>query len=175
MAKRPTPPTPQHEPEVQRAIVVRGPNIRDQDLLDEFCARMTEGQKISDICKDPIFPSQATVYRTMAVDENVARAITRARIIAQHAFIDQTLDMADGATPETVSVVTLQIRTRQWNASKIAPRIYGDNKNIDIHEDVTVTTTDTLDVSDLDDEELDVLERVLIKTKAVEDAKKGRP
>ena len=56
------------------------------------------------------------------------------------------------------------IQARKWVASKLAPRIFGDNEQLDVGHDVQVTRSDVLDVSDLDDEELDVLERVLAKT-----------
>src|SRR3984885_11190199 len=38
----------------------------------------------------------------------------------------QTVDMADAATPEDWQVVKLRIWARQWRASKLAPKVYGE-------------------------------------------------
>ena len=41
-------------------------------------------------------------------------------------FFDQCVRMADEATPEDWQVVKMRIWARQWRASKLAPKKYGD-------------------------------------------------
>ena len=89
-------------------------------------------------CRLPECPSDTAVYRKMAKDQEFAGIIARAREAQQHAIIDQTVDMADKATPENWQVVRLQIWARQWRAAKLAPKVYGEKT----HHDVTVATDD---------------------------------
>jgi len=42
-----------------------------------------------------------------------------------HAMIDDTIDLADSATPENWQVVLLRIWARQWRAGKLALRVFG--------------------------------------------------
>lgn len=77
------------------------------------------------------------VYQAMAKDEAFRNAIACAREAQQEAIIDQTIDIADSATPEDYNVMKLRIWARQWRASKLAPKKYGDkiiteNTNINI-------------------------------------------
>jgi hypothetical protein len=58
--------------------------------------------------------------------EEFRTTIARAREAQAVALIDGTLEMADAATPENWRVVRMQIWARQWFASKVAPRTYGD-------------------------------------------------
>ena len=138
------------------------------------------------------------LYRYLAKNENWMLQLSRARMFGQLCVADEIISIAyainttdtwapqeyytppgeNGAEPPApvaiarpklgVDKARIVIQARKWVASKLAPRIFGDNKNIDISHDVQVTTSNVLDVSDLDDEELDVLERVLRKTAATE-------
>jgi len=62
----------------------------------------------------------------MAADAEFKTFIARAREAQQHAMIDETVDMADQATPEDWQAVKLRIWARQWRAAKLAPRDYGE-------------------------------------------------
>ena len=96
-----------------------------------------------------------------AIEEGRARALLYWEKLA--------IAQAHGA-PGNAGIVSLALRNRSRSASG-----WVDKTAVELTGAVSVTTTtDTLDVSDLTDEELDVLERVLIKTKAVEDAKSSQ-
>jgi hypothetical protein len=43
-----------------------------------------------------------------------------------------SLEIADKATPENVSVARLQVDVRKWHAGKFAPKKYGDHISHDI-------------------------------------------
>ena len=70
-------------------------------------------------------PCDVEIYRRMAVDPEFFAAMARAREAQQHAEVEKMIKIADDATPETVHVATLRIRTRQWRAGQLAPRFYG--------------------------------------------------
>lgn len=77
-------------------------------------------------CAMPDGPAKTLVYQRMAQDETFRTAIARARVAQQDAIIDETVDMADAATPENWQVVRMQIWARQWRAGKLAPKVYGE-------------------------------------------------
>lgn len=67
----------------------------------------------------------------MATDETWRNEIARAREAQQEALIDETVDMADDATPEDWQVVKLRIWARQWRAGKLAPKKYGERASVE--------------------------------------------
>jgi hypothetical protein len=71
-------------------------------------------------------PSVSSVYVELARNEEFRNVIAPAREAQQDAEIEKTIDMADDATPEDWQVVKMRIWARQWRASKLAPKKYGD-------------------------------------------------
>lgn len=62
----------------------------------------------------------------MNSDASFAATIARAREAGQDALTAETIDIADDATEENVQSAKLRIWARQWYASKLAPKKYGD-------------------------------------------------
>ena len=163
-------------------------------VFEELCARVATGRLIAQVCADEDMPNRMTLYRYLAKNENWMLQLSRARMFGQLCVADEIISIAyainttdtwapqeyytppaeNGAEPPApvaiarpklgVDKARIMIQARKWVASKLAPRIFGDNEQLDVGHDVQVTRSDVLDVSDLDDEELDVLERVLAKT-----------
>lgn len=91
-----------------------------------LCQRIIGGMSVDKACALPDGPSKTLVYQRMARDEAFRTIIARARVAQQDAIIDDTVDMADAATPENWQVVRMQIWARQWRAGKLAPKVYGE-------------------------------------------------
>ena len=64
----------------------------------------------------------------MAKNHEFEQIITKARIAQQDAEIEKCVKMADEAKPEDWQVARLRIWARQWRASKLAPKKYGERK-----------------------------------------------
>ena len=101
-------------------------SLDDPDVVDELCRRLSSGDGMAAICREDGMPASTTVYARMAVDAEFRARIARAREAQQDAEADKCIDMADAATPEDWQVVKLRIWARQWRASKLAPKKYGD-------------------------------------------------
>ena len=84
------------------------------------------GMSMIKACAELDVPSLSAIYQKMARDEEFNTIIARAREIQQHTIMDGIVEMADAATPEDWQVVKMRIWTRQWHASKLVPRVYGD-------------------------------------------------
>lgn len=65
-----------------------------------------------------------------------ADALARARARGGRSLAEQTLEIADSASPQEAQVAKLRVDTRRWLASKQAPDEYGDKQqplvNIDL-------------------------------------------
>ena len=63
-------------------------------------------------------------------------ALARARTRGGQSLAEQTLEIADTATPQEAQIAKLRVDTRRWLASKMAPDEYGDKQqplvNIDL-------------------------------------------
>jgi hypothetical protein len=106
-------------------------SLDDPAVVDELCARLSEGRAMYEACSGDDMPDDATVYRRMARDADFAATIARAREAQQDAEADKILKLADEATAENWQVKKLQIWARQWRMAKLAPKRFGDKLELD--------------------------------------------
>lgn len=100
------------------------------DWLEPLCERIASGEGINEITADDDMPSERTVYYWQAKNPSVCSRIARAREAQQDYEADNIIKMADAATAEDWQVVKLRIWARQWRASKLAPKKYGDKLDV---------------------------------------------
>ena len=98
---------------------------RTEALADALCNDIASGMSIKASCEHCGIP-RYEFYAWQLHDEKFATRITHARAKQQDALVDDMREIADSATPEDWQVKRLQIWQRQWEASKLAPRKYGD-------------------------------------------------
>lgn len=96
------------------------------ELVERICGEIASGRAVSDVSREDWCPAEKSIYRQMAADKNFADAINRARAAQQEREVEECVRMADMATTEDWQVVKLRIWARQWRASKLAPKKYGD-------------------------------------------------
>ncbi|WP_159992642.1 hypothetical protein [Roseomonas sp. 18066] len=101
------------------------PSPDDAEAVARLCDLIISGMSMGQACARNDCPSKTAVYARMAADDAFRTTIARAREAQQHAMIDDTIDLADGATPDNWQVVKLRIWARQWRAAKLAPKVYG--------------------------------------------------
>lgn len=97
-----------------------------EEITESLCDRIAGGEGISELAGTDGFPSEPTIYRKMAADDVFAAKIAKARAAQQHYEMDQCVVIADEARVDDWQVAKLRIWARQWRASKLAPRVYGD-------------------------------------------------
>jgi len=136
-------------------------NEERKELANQVIDLMTEGHSTRTACKMVGLP-MGTFLRWCDNDAALADQYTRARAILIEHMAEDTLDIADEAVGTTdngstdsgaVAKQRLQVDTRKWLLSKLAPKKYGDK----ITQEVTGANGGpilTKDVSDLSDEAL---------------------
>ena len=140
------------------------PSIYSQDLTDRICIRLSLGESVRSICKDPAMPSQALIYQWLYRHPNFLEQYTRAREEQAETHADQIVDIAD-ETPALLEVrdkdgnlvdIKLdsayiawqkqRIDSRKWNASKQRPKKYGDRVTHSGDDDSPVVIEHNLNV-----------------------------
>jgi hypothetical protein len=102
------------------------PSVNDPAAVQRLCDSLATGMSVRVACDQPDVPSRTDVYIRIAKDDEFRTIIARAREAQAGALIDGTLELSDTATAENWQVVRMQIWARQWYASKVAARTYGD-------------------------------------------------
>jgi hypothetical protein len=142
-----------------------------REIADTICTRMSEGESLRAICRDPGMPSEGTVrgWAVRDVDDFGERYRAARQLLLEY-WADQILDIADDEESDPRS---RQIRTgvRQWLMSKLAPRRYGDKVQIGGDPDSPLQVMHRqVSLSELTDVQLNALENfatsLLVDTKA---------
>jgi hypothetical protein len=108
--------------------VLGRPNVYNEQVADEICAKLESGQSLFSICKNPNRPSESTVRHWALEDRGGFSAkYTRARDLGLDAIADKMLEIARSAvSPEDVPRARLEFDAVRWYLSKLAPKRYGD-------------------------------------------------
>ena len=102
------------------------PSVFTQELADEICLRLADGQSLREICKAEDMPSRRTVHRWLFKDKAFCHQYTQARESQADRIIEDLLHIADTTTPEMVNVAKLRLDARKFYITKVAPKRFGD-------------------------------------------------
>ena len=144
------------------------PSLFSDELAEEICNRLANGESLVKICELDGMPHRSTVVRWLESKPEFAARCDRARREQGDFLFDEMArieaDVEAGRLPPDVARVV--ISSKQWRASKLAPKKYGDKSTVESTTTVTVQYTRKLDISTLSDEQLDALEGALRATVA---------
>ena len=101
-------------------------NLYTPALTDAICKRISEGESLRAICRDPDMPSEGTVRGWAREDRDGFGSRYRlARELQLDHWADLIIDIADepDRDPRDRQV---RIEARKWVMSKLGPRRYGD-------------------------------------------------
>ena len=101
-------------------------NLYTPALADTICRRISEGESLRAICRDPEIPSEGTVRGWAREDrEGFGLRYRLARELQLDHWADLIIDIADEENRDPRDR-QIRIETRKWIMSKLAPRRYGD-------------------------------------------------
>lgn len=96
---------------------------------------ISQGKTVDSVIK-ALDISISGFYKWIDKDTKRGELLMRARTRGGQSLAEQTLDIADSASPQEAQVAKLRVDTRRWLASKMAPDEYGDKQqplvNIDL-------------------------------------------
>jgi hypothetical protein len=104
------------------------PSSYNEATAEAICSRLAEGESLRKICSDAGMPNMTTVFRWLGDEKNDAfrKQYTCARETGMEAMAEDILRIADSADGESYNYSRLQVDTRKWLMSKMAPKKYGD-------------------------------------------------
>lgn len=115
-----------------------------EDLADEICERIADGESLRTICRDEHMPVKTSVFRWLAANEDFAKRYARAREEQADTIFDECLDIVDDSAndwierrnksgdvvqvlnEEAIARSRLRLDARKWMAGKLRPKKYGD-------------------------------------------------
>jgi len=139
-----TPTAPESRPRLRGALVKFNETVADQ-----ICGRMSEGETLRQICRDPAMPARSTVYRWLSKNPRFSDQYALAREALVEAWADEIIDIADDGTTDYITKTgrngaeyeavdqehiqrsRLRVDTRRWLLSKLNPGQYGDHMEVE--------------------------------------------
>jgi hypothetical protein len=167
-------------------VSIGRPSSFSEQIADEICSRLIEGESLRSICLDERLPSAGTVCRWLADDRYATfrEQYARARDIQLDVLADEIIHIAN--TQEIGEIITekptgteikradmiehrrLKIDARKWYAGKLAPKKYGDRQHVE-HTGAEGGPIQTIDLSKMSTADLETLERIVSSAKPAAD------
>jgi len=126
------------KPQAPRRRVQKGPRSKTPDrkgrvthirygqgVAKRICERLAKGEPWSTICNTDDLPCYASLYDWSERHPEFAEAVARARQQGADYCADRALEVAEGATKETLQQDRLLVSTLMRRAALIAPRAWG--------------------------------------------------
>jgi hypothetical protein len=100
------------------------PTLKTPELCAEICRRISEGETMQAILKDPGMPAWTTVHDWRHADESFRQALARAREQQAEVWAEEMLSISDDELPthEAIGRARLRMQSRQWLAGKYNPQ-----------------------------------------------------
>ena len=122
------------------------PSRFSDEIADEICRRISLGESLISVTRDPAMPSERSVYDWLASRPQFSQKYTRAREAQAEHWADQMIEMTDSLLPRDgrvadhaeVQAMRLAVDTRKWLLSKLLPKKYGDRVGLEASGSVTV-------------------------------------
>lgn len=120
------------------------PTVMTPETCELICERLSNGETLSAICRDPKMPGRSTVTYYRAENSVFAERYTRARLAQMDTWADQTVEIADDGTTDYITRTgrngveyeavdqehiqrsRLRVDTRLRIMAVVAPHTYGE-------------------------------------------------
>jgi hypothetical protein len=140
------------------------PSLATTELKENICDRISTGESLRAICRGSDMPDFSTIWRWLDSDPLFASKYARAREVQAEVMDGLILKEAEDCTPENAASARVKIDAYKWRASKLAPKVFGDFRQVQHSGELVVETRQTLNLHDLDDdareEARDLIERM---------------
>lgn len=109
-----------------------------QEVRDAICEQLADGKSLREICRQDDMPSRSTVLRLAQEDVDFDAKCARARILQAESIADDLAEIEDRTLSGELDPAAARVvlASKQWRASKLAPKKYGDK--LDLTGDLSV-------------------------------------
>lgn len=102
------------------------PSIYSDELVEEICDRIANGESVRTICLDEHMPGRRTIDDWLDTKPAFRAKCARAREAQADYMADKIMIESYKADVETVQVYKLRVDTLKWLAARLSPRKWGD-------------------------------------------------
>lgn len=120
---------PEPNQELPKQKKIGRPTIFTQDIADEICKRMANGETLRKIVLDDHMPVSSAIYRWLDTNQIFREQYTQARIKQADYYAEMIVDEAFNS--HDAAIGRLRMDALKWAASKIAPKKYGDKVEVE--------------------------------------------
>ena len=134
------------------------------EIADLICTRLSEGESLRSICRDPGMPTEATVRGwALRNHDGFDARYRQARQLQMDAWADFIVDIADESHRDPRDR-QIRVDTRKWVMSKIAPKKYSERLLVAGEaENPLQVLHSQVSLDALSPEQLDMLERFTLR------------
>lgn len=118
------------------------PTDYTQELADDICTLLSDGDSMRKICRMESMPCLSTVWKWLRENEEFSHQYDRSIQERAEAHTEDMLEIADDSTID-VQRAKLMVDTRKWHSARMKPKKYGDkiqtehSGNIGIYESLS--------------------------------------
>ena len=105
------------------------PSDFTQELADEICRRIAEGESLRSICEPEGMPAPSTVCLWVVSNASFSEQYARARDAQADHYADEIVSIAD--TEADPAKARVRVDARKWVASKLKPKRYGEKVELE--------------------------------------------
>lgn len=135
------------------------PTTYTEELANVICGRMSEGESLRSICRDPEMPAISSIFVWISKDSKFSEQYKRAMEFRADALFEELFDIADDSSKDTVVNADgsermnseyvqrsrLRVDTRKWALSKMMPKKYSDKQQIEHSGSINTMSEEDLD------------------------------
>lgn len=145
----------------ERSAKIGRKSVYTQELSEEICSRLAEGESLRSICRDEHMPAKSNVLNWVVTDGHPFRdQYLRAREAAGFSHADEAADLRNGVLTGLVDPKAAQVALNalQWSAERMAPKKHSARQQIDhSSDDGSMTPAPAIDVSKISSAALEEL------------------
>lgn len=99
-----------------------------EELENEICDRIAEGESLRAICQDDNMPGRRTVMEWIETNEAFRAKYARARVQQAEWLNDDMAEIEESVLRGRLDTKAAQVvlGSKQWRAAKLAPKRYGE-------------------------------------------------
>lgn len=123
------------------------PTKYTDEIIKEFCRRISIGRSVHSVCRDEDMPSRETFYKSIRENDYLSDQYREALKLREDYHFDEMLEIADMVEDDGVKIqkAKLMIDTRKWVLSRMNPKKYGDKAGE--HEDFSDAKPESIAVN----------------------------
>ena len=115
------------------------PSLFSDELAANICERIAEGERLTDICKQPGMPNRRTVWRWTTERQEFRDELARATETATHGLVDELVAVCRTKSADSVEAADKRTLTEnyRWLAARLLA-VYRDRQQVEHSGGVTL-------------------------------------